>query len=92
MLSHNYAPGFTLLGWLLGLIVIAIGLLNLVWVHAVPGMFYLVLSMVYLPPANGWLQSRFGLHIPAFFKIALGLAIFFFTLGVSDLGDMVDHL
>ena len=83
---------FSRLGWLAALTLIAIGILNFLWIHAIPAMVYLLLSLIYLPPANELLRKRFGLHIPAILKLALAAAIFFFTLGVSDLGEMVDRL
>ena len=72
------------------LIVIAIGVANLILVHAVPGVVYLLLSLVYLPPVNDFLQKRFGFSIPIIIKIMLGIILIMFTLGVSDLGDMID--
>ena len=77
-------------GWLFSIIVFAIGVLNLFLVHPVPGVVYLLLSFVYLPPANAVLRERFGFCIPTLVKIILGIVIIWFTLGVSDLGDMID--
>ena len=72
------------------LLVIAIGVANLILVHAVPGVVYLLLSLVYLPPVNDFLQKKFGFSIPTIIKIMLGIILIMFTLGVSDLGDMID--
>lgn len=74
------------------LILIAIGLLNMILVHPVPGIVYLLLSFIYLPPANAYLRKSLGFSIPLVVKIILGIAIIMFTLGVSDLGDMIDKL
>jgi hypothetical protein len=70
----------------------AIGLLNVFLVHPVPGIIYLLLSFLYFPPANSILRKRFGFSIPLVVKIILGIVIIMFTLGVSDLGDMIDKL
>jgi hypothetical protein len=70
----------------------AIGLLNVFLVHPVPGIIYLLLSFLYVPPANSILRKRFGFSIPLVVKIILGIVIIMFTLGVSDLGDMIDKL
>ena len=70
--------------------VVAIGLLNLFLVHPVPGIVYLLLSILYFPPANDLLRERFGFSIPPVVKIILGIFIIWFTLGISDLGDMID--
>jgi len=76
--------------WLFALLVIAIGVANLVLVDPVPALAYGLVSLVYLPPANAVLKDRFGLSIHPVAKVALGGVIVMFTLGVSDLGDMID--
>ena len=75
-----------------GIIVFAIGILNLVFVHFVPGIVCLLLSLIYFPPANAALTKHFGFTIPLSVKIILGIVIIWFTLGVSDLGQMIDDL
>ena len=80
----------SIIGWIFGTAVFAIGVLNLILVHPVPGIGYLLLSFVYFPPANAILKKRFGFSIPFVVKIILGIVIIMFTLGVSDLGDMID--
>lgn len=79
-----------IINWLFALVVFAIGVLNVFLVHPVPGAIYLLLSLVYFPPANDLLWERFGFSIPSVVKIILGVVIIWFTLGVSDLGDMID--
>lgn len=76
--------------WIVATAVIIVGVLNIALIHIVPGVVYLILSLVYLPPANNFLTRKAGFSIPIVIKGALGVAIFFFTLGVSDLGDMID--
>ena len=80
----------SIIGWIFGTIVFAIGILNVFLVHAVPGVVYLLLSLVYFPLANAVLKKNFGFSIPLAVKIILGIVIIMFTLGVSDLGDMID--
>lgn len=80
------------ISWLLGAIVLAIGVANLVWVHPVPGGVFLLLSLLYFPPADALFRKMFGFTVPLPAKIILGLVIIWFTLGVSDLGDMIDDL
>lgn len=79
-----------IIGWLFAIIVFAIGLLNVLLVHPVPGAAFLLLSFVYWPPVNNMMRKRFGFSIPLIVKIILGIVIIWFTLGVSDLGDMID--
>jgi hypothetical protein len=77
-------------GWIFGLIVFSIGVLNMILVHPVPGLIYLLLSFVYFPPVNNILRKIGGFTIPPVLKIILGIFITWFTLGISDLGDMID--
>lgn len=79
-----------IISWVFGAAIFAIGVLNVFLVHTVPGVIYLLLSFVYYPPANAILKKRFGFSIPLVVKILLGIVIIWFTLGVSDLGDMID--
>jgi hypothetical protein len=79
-----------IISWIFGTTVFAIGVLNMFLVHPIPGVIYLLLSFVYFPPANAILKKKFGFSIPLLLKIILGIVIIMFTLGVSDLGDMID--
>ena len=81
-----------LISGIFAVILIAIGLLNIFLVHPVPGIIYLLLSSLYFPQTNTFLQKKLGFPIPVVVKIILGIVLFFFTLGVSDLGDMIDKL
>jgi hypothetical protein len=76
--------------WVLGLIVFVIGVANLFLVHPVPGLVAIGLSVLYLPTVNSFLLKKFGFQIPAWVKIVLAVFVIWFTLGVSDLGDMID--
>ncbi|WP_400190296.1 hypothetical protein [Hymenobacter sp. B81] len=80
----------SVLSWVFGIALVVVGLLNMILVHVVPGVAYLLVSLVYFPPANAWLKVRTGFAIPGIVKVLLGIVIIQFTLGVSDLGDMID--
>lgn len=69
-----------------GIAVLLIGVLNLWLVHPVPGVVGVLLSLVYVPA----LRRRFDVAVPVAVRIAIGVAVLWFTLGVSDLGDMID--
>ena len=84
----NKIPFALLAGWLFGLILVIIGVMNLLLVHPVPGIAYLTFSLIYFPPVNEWLRAKFGFRIPSAVKIILGIFIMWFTLGVSDLAEM----
>lgn len=72
------------------MVVLSIAGLNLLLVHPVPAVAYAFVSLVYLPPTSAWLTDRLGIRIHPGVKIVLGVGIVMFTLGVSDLGEMID--
>lgn len=78
------------ISWILGIVVFTIGVLNVFLVHAVPGIIALLLAVLYFPATNAFLQKRFGFSIPLSVKTILAILIIWFTLGVSDLGDIID--
>ncbi|WP_242919788.1 hypothetical protein [Pontibacter liquoris] len=82
----------SLISGLFALVLTVIAVLNAVLVHPVPGIIYLLLAILYLPQTNTLLRKKLGFPIPAVVKILLGIVLMMFTLGVSDLGDMIDKL
>ena len=89
MRDINISP---LISWVIGLVVFTIGVLNLLLVHPVPGLVFILLSLLYFPPADKFFIRNFGRPVPLWAKLLLGFVIIWFTLGVSDLGDMMDDL
>lgn len=89
---HNRPAIWSIGSWIFGIVVLTIGLLNMFLVHPVPGIAYLLLSLVYFPPANAYFRKKLGFSIPLVAKFVLGIVLVMFTLGVSDLGDMIDKL
>jgi len=77
-----------ILSWLFGIVFFVIGVLNVFLVHPVPGVFYLLLSLVYFPPVNTILKKRVGFSIPPVVNIILGLVILWGTLAVGDLAEL----
>jgi len=87
-LRQDRIATFHLISWVFGIIFFAIAVLNAFLVHPAPGVFYLVLSLIYVPQANAILKRRFGFSIPLVVKIILGLMILWGTLAVGDLAEM----
>jgi hypothetical protein len=77
-------------GWMMGIIIAVISVLNLVYVHPVPGIIILLVSSGLFPPVGMMFRKYLGRDIPFALKIFLFVMIIWFTLGVSDLGDMID--
>jgi len=67
---------------------IIIGIMNLVLIHIVPGIFYIVVSLFYCPPIGAIGKQRLGFSIPYLIKIIAAFVILWATLAVTDLADM----
>lgn len=82
---------YDLAGWLFGILVLAIGIVNTFWGNDMFfGIFIVALSLAYFPPANVLLKKLTGFSIPVWVKIVLGLFIFWAALGVGELFDKID--
>ena len=90
LVINNRPNVWSISGWIFGMVVLTVGILNMFLVHLVPGVAYLLLSFIYFPPSNAYIRKKFGFQIPLVVKIILAIFIIMFTLGVSDLGDMID--
>ena len=75
--------------WILGIILFVIGLMNLFLVHPVPGIVFILLSMLFFPPTNVLFKKHLRIAIPLVAKIVVFIVLVWFTLGVSDLGEIM---
>lgn len=76
--------------WIFVVVFFVIGILNMILIHPVPGVFYLLLLFIYLPSTNTFLKNKFGFSIPLIVKIIFGLVILWATLAVGDLMEMFE--
>ncbi|MFC6997812.1 hypothetical protein [Rufibacter roseus] len=81
-----------IISWVFATLLVIVGILNIVLVHPIPGAVYLILSLLYFPPTYTWLTEKYDFSIPVLIRIALAIVLTMFTLGVSDLGDIIDKL
>ncbi len=72
----------------LGIIFIIVGVLNLFLVHPVPGIFYLMFSLIYFPQINNFIKKKTGHIISNKIKIPLGFLALWGTLAVGDLAEI----
>lgn len=77
-----------IISWIFGTLFFVIGVLNALWVHPVPGVFYLLLSFVYFPIINKIVRKKIGFSLPFVVKIILGFIVLWGTLAVGDLAEM----
>lgn len=90
MMEYKSTAG-NIIGWLFGIAVLAIGIINTFWGNDPGyGIFILLLSFVYFTPANVLLKKISGRSIPFIVKIILGGFIIWTALGVVELFDKID--
>ena len=74
-----------------GILFLAIGLVNTFWGNdPIFGAGILVLSLIYFPPSEEFLEKMTRLQIPIIAKITLGLFILWAALGVGELFDKIN--
>ena len=76
--------------WILWCIFLGLSILNFIYVHAVPGIFYLVLSFVFLPPLGSFLKKKLGFSIHPLVWLIIALVVLWATLAVGDLMEMFE--
>jgi len=81
------------ISWLFGIVVVAIGVVNVFWGNDRGfGIFLLLLSFFYFLPVNAILRKLTGFSIPkmGIVKIVLGIFIIWASLGVGELFDKIE--
>lgn len=89
----NKSLFLNIIGWLFGIVFLAIGVINMFWGNDPGfGVFILLLSLVYFLPVNDILKKMTGFSIPGMgiIKILLGVFILWAALGVGELFDKID--
>lgn len=82
-----------IISWLFGIVVVAIGIVNVFWGNDMEfGIFLLLLSFIYFLPVNSILRKIAGFSIPkmGIIKIVLGIFVLWASLGVGELFDKID--
>ena len=90
---NNNSILLNIIGWLFGIIVFAIGIINMFWGNdPFFGVFILLVSFIYFLPVNDVLKKMIGFSIPrmGMIKILLGPFILWAALGVGELFDKID--
>jgi hypothetical protein len=90
--NTSVSTGASILQWVclfFGLIFFLTGILNAWLVHIVPGIFYLVLSLLYIPHTNSLLKQKLGFTIPLALLVVIGFMVLWGTLAVGDLAEIL---
>ena len=78
------------LNWVFWFLFFAIGVLNIIYIHPVPGIIYMLISLIYLLPLNTYLKVKYNFEIPSIIKIIIAFLVLWFTLGVGDLFELFE--
>lgn len=76
--------------WFFAFVFFVLGVLNIIFVHPVPSLIYLLFAIIYLPHFNSFLKKKLGVLIPFMFKVIFFVLIMWGTLGVSDLVEIFE--
>ena len=88
---NNRSLVVDIIGWFLGIILLAIGSINIFWGNDFWfGVFIALLSFAFFPPANILFRKLFGISIPVATKIAIALLILWASLGVGELFEKIE--
>jgi hypothetical protein len=77
-----------IVSFLFGLLLLTIGIMNVFMVHPIPGIIYILVSLVFFPPTNNILKKTLNFTIPFKLKLIIFILIMWFTLGVGDLAEI----
>ena len=88
---NNNSLVLNIISSLFGIVFFAIGVINMVWGNdPFFGVFIVLLSFAYFPPANALLKKITGFSIHPIVKILLGIFILWAALGVGELFDKIE--
>jgi hypothetical protein len=92
-LTMNINSTLNLIGWIWGMIFIAIGVINIFWGNdQYFGILIVLLSLMFLPPFNAVFTELTGRTIPRVIKIAIAIFIAWAALGVGEIVAKVDMM
>lgn len=77
-----------IVSFVFGLLLLTIGIMNVFMVHPIPGIIYILVSLVFFPPTNNILKKTLNFTIPFKLKLIIFILIMWFTLGVGDLAEI----
>lgn len=84
--QNNY-PRFL---WFFTLLFFTLGILNTIYVHIVPGLIYMLFSILFMPYILHCVYKKTKLRIPPFLLLIIGLGIIWATLGVGDIMELLE--
>jgi len=77
-----------IVSFVFGLLLLTIGIMNVFMVHPIPGIIYILVSLIFFPPTNNLLKKTLNFTIPFKLKLIIFILIMWFTLGVGELAEI----
>lgn len=81
--------GKNIASWCFAAIIFTLGVLNIIYVDPRPGIIYILASILFIPQTNALLKKTLRVEIPFAVKTVLFLIIIWFTMGISDLAEVL---
>jgi len=76
-----------IISWFLLSIFVLLGVLNLIFIHLVPGIFYLAFSLFFCPPLGNLARDKRRIKIAYWIKIIVAFFVLWGTLAVGELTE-----
>ncbi|MDK2886611.1 MAG: hypothetical protein PWP54_1169 [Thermosipho sp. (in: thermotogales)] len=86
----NIDENFNFINYFFFGLFLVIGVLNFILVSIVPGFFYIILSLLYLPLFDKKIKKALNFKFYNLFKILLALFVLWGTLAVGDLMEFFE--
>ena len=71
--------------WGIAILFVLLGILNAIYIHHIPAIFYILISLFYVPPLVRRVRKKIGLGIPRIIKLLFALFILWATLAIGEL-------
>ena len=84
----NNSNSWRFINWILGTIFLLIGVLNIIYIDFLTGVFYILLSFLYVPPIEVLTEEKLGFALPNWLKAIIWILIMWGTLAVGDLAEL----
>ena len=75
------------MNYFLTIVFILLGMLNIIYVHALTAIFYLLFSLFFMPPVVAIAKQKLGFPIPYLIKLIAAIAVLWGSFAVGELGD-----
>ncbi|MBT8206153.1 MAG: hypothetical protein KJO20_12320 [Eudoraea sp.] len=76
--------------WVIAILFLLLGILNAIYIHQIPAIFYMLISLFYVPPLARSAKEKLGFGIPRIIKLLFALFILWATLAIGELMELFE--